>query len=137
MNEKKDTLVQLPYQLQGADRRYHLDSVVDSNEYGRVYRAFSRFRRGRKLIRRYYAVVLKNGEADDEAFRSFYEQSLAEVPVDVHEEDVVETPDGIFHVVAPGRAVKKPSPFYAVTNKGFLMIILAGLILFLVIKRLS
>lgn len=142
--------------LTGHKRRYHVESLIKTNPFGRVYRAFSRRRSGKKLMRRYYAIleVVNDGSShaandalesakgvwsdSDEGslFRSELSRSLGNMPYPVRIEEEF-TLDGVQYVViAKGKPLSRGvSRWQSVQNKGYLMLLLAALILVLLLYR--
>ena len=122
--------------LKGDKRRYHIESVVDTNEMGVVYRAFSRHRSGQTIKRRYYAVFERNASASVSDFDSMLTSSALSMPYSVFEDERFEQDGRSFVVVAKGVPPRKPNKRWAaLQNHGYLMLFLAALIFILMIVR--
>ncbi len=122
--------------LKGNKRRYHIDSLVESNDLGNVYRAFSRHRSGQKIKRRYYAVFERNAIASVSDFDAALAASAMAMPYDVFEDERFEQDGRHFVVMAKGIPPREPNKRWAaLQNHGYLMLILAALIFILMIVR--
>ena len=131
--------------LVGESRRYHIEKRMASYREGDVYRAWSRRRHGRKLVRHYYAVVaLPESESKGMAIKAC-EPLLSKVAGDCWlrvTEYIVS--DGRCYAVLEKKSregvgsdgMKRFTEFKeSVYNKGYLMLILAAVILILMIIR--
>lgn len=122
--------------LNGGKRRYHIESTVSSDALGTVYKAFARHRSGRRIVRRYYAVVERDAAADVADFESSLLASTMAVPFDLFVDERFEQDGRNYVVVAKGVAPREPNRRWtALQNHGYLMLLLAGLIVILMIIR--
>ncbi|MCR4815696.1 MAG: hypothetical protein K5842_00740 [Bacteroidales bacterium] len=122
--------------LVGNLRRYHVESEIQTDALGTVYRAFARRRAGRGLKRRYYALLAVADGASLSDFNEALQRSILSVPHPVHIEEEFLYEGRQYVVVAKGVARRRRGgamrQFY---NRGYLMLILAALILILLIIR--
>lgn len=116
--------------LKGGNRRYHIERLVAQTGEGSVYRAFSRRKAGDGWRRRYYAIVELEGSGDEVC--DALEASSDAIPYSVHIDEIFKCDGRRYAVVARGR---RDSRFRAIANKGYLMMVLAALILILMIIR--
>ena len=121
--------------IKGANRSYHIGQLVSTSALGSVYRAYSRRRSGGKLKRRYYAVIVPAEGVDFSSCMQSVDAAVDAVNEPLHIEEVIERDCEKLVVIAKG-APRHSNPLWAaVANRGYLMIILAALILILVIIR--
>ncbi len=122
--------------VKGNIRRYHIESVIHSDQLATVYKAFARHRAGKSLRRRYYALLSVESTASFSDFNNALQHSLitATTPLRIEEEFVLE---GIqYVVVAKGEAKKRRvNPLQPYYNKGYLMLVLAAIIFILLIVK--
>ena len=122
--------------LKSDKRRYHIESVVDTNEFGIVYRAFSRHRSRQTIKRRYYAIMERKASASPYDFESVLTSSALAMPYSVFEEERFEYGGRSYVVFAKGVPPREPNKRWAaLQNHGYLMLILAALIFILMIVR--
>ena len=121
----------------GQKRRYHIESKMGETPFGTVYRAFARRRVGRRILRRYYAIVeckplVETRLSLNTALNQLQLRDESAMHV---EEDLL--CEGRRHVVfASGAATRgKGNRANALLNHGYLMLILATIILILMIVR--
>ena len=113
---------------------YHVESLLASNPCGDVYRVFTRRRSGRGLRRHYYALVSKGASNNTDDLQTVLNGSRLPFPVYVRDNFSADGKNYV--VIAKGKAPRKVNPVWqAVQNKGYLMILLAALILILLIIR--
>ena len=123
--------------MTSAERRYHIESLVGEIPAGFVYRAFSRHRVGKKIKRRYYAIV----ERREDISRIEYNQLslLAKVngcsPYFYDIDDI--SLNGKDYYVYSKYEVRPstPSRWSSLKNHGYLMLLLAALIFILMIVK--
>ena len=117
-------------------RRYHVESVIQTDALGTVYRAFARRRNGKGLKRRYYALLAVAEGASLSDFNEALQRSILSVPHPVHIEEEFLYEGGQYVVVAKGAARhRRGGIMRQYYNRGYLMLILAALILILLIIR--
>lgn len=121
----------------GQKRRYHVESLISDTPCGKVYRVFARRRQGKTIKRRYYAIIVSNENVSDTDFNSNMQGSLLAMPYAVRiEEEFVDKGDNRCVVVAKGeRPNDTLAPFRRYLNHGYLMLILAFVIVVLMIIR--
>ena len=122
--------------LAGGKHRYHIESIVGTHKQGVIYKAFSLHRAGEKIRRRYYAILESGGSVSAADFDSALMASLQSLPYDVFEEERFEKAGRRYVVIAKGKPSRKPnSRWQSLQNHGYLMLILAALILVLMIVK--
>ena len=122
--------------LVGGKHRYHIESTLSCGEEGTVYKAFTRRKVGNRIVRRYYAVIQRGDNASPFDFDSTLMASAMTLPYEVFEVERFEQEDRAYVVLAKGKSPRQPNPrWQSVQNRGYLMLLLAALILILMIVR--
>ena len=122
--------------LTGGQRRYHIESCVGKHPLADTYRVFTRRKVGRKIKRRYYALITCHQEtqgAQSQQFQSELERSIASLPHPVHIDEEFDCQGVHCVVLARGKDDRKASRWKALTNKGYLMVLLAIVIFILML----
>ena len=119
--------------LQGNKRRYHIESSVAADNSGNtIFRAFSRRKSGKRIIRHYYAILTKGSLVSDADFEQTLNYSVAAMPYSVFEDERFEHNGQLCVVMAKGEKRKtKSNASNALLNHGYLMLFLAALIFIL------
>lgn len=122
--------------LVGGKHRYYIESVVDTNELGVVYKSFARRRVGKKIVRRYYAIVERKSSVSASDFYSALTASTLSIPYSVYEEERFDNDGNSYVVISKGKQPRQPNPrWQSLQNHGYLMLLFAALILVLMIVR--
>ena len=122
--------------LTGGQRRYHIESCVGKHPLADTYRVFTRRKTGRKIKRRYYALIACHPDAlkeQSQQFQSELERSIASLPHPIHIDEEFDCQGRHCLVLARGKEDRKSSHWKALTNKGYLMVLLAIVIFILML----
>ena len=122
--------------LSGGKRRYHLEDLLSTDTLGVTYRAFARRKAGKGIKRRYYALTRPADNDSSFQFLEALQQTLITSPNNMHIDEDFECDGHHWYVVAKGSERKNtPQWVSALTNKGYLMLLLSALILILLIIK--
>lgn len=123
--------------LQGGKRRYHIETAVAKDNSGNtLFRAFSRHKSGKKILRHYYAILAKGNEVPKMEFEQTVQSSALAMPYSIYEDERFELDGQLFVVMAKGVKRKKDNKTRdALMNHGYLMLLLAALIFILMVIR--
>jgi hypothetical protein len=123
--------------LTSAERRYHIESLVGEIPAGVVYRAFSRHRVGKKIKRRYYAIVERREDVSKSDFNKQALQAMIKgYSPDFFDIDDISQNGKDYYVYSKyKRRSSTPSRWASLQNHGYLMLLLAALIFILMIVK--
>lgn len=123
--------------LTSAERRYHIESLVGEIPVGVVYRAFSRHRVGKKIKRRYYAIVERREDVSKSDFNKQALQAMIKgYSPDFFDIDDISQNGKDYYVYSKYKGLSStPSRWASLQNHGYLMLLLAALIFILMIVK--
>jgi hypothetical protein len=115
--------------LKGREREYHVDRIVEINQYGTVLSAFSTETSRKGEVRKNYAVVCGDGS---ELFLSRLNSSIENASHPVSLVETIPYEGEEYYIIGAkesGKPVSTQPRGVGLRNKGYLMIVLALLIL--------
>jgi len=132
-------MTQHPDILQGVERRYHIESEVATTPYGVVYRAYSRRPVGRKILRRYYAVLqpVDTQDVDINRFKAEMHNAIGMADRPLHVEELIKLDDQRYYIVDRGRKRHVTPKGRRRLHQFYIVVLLAILIIVLMVVRCS
>lgn len=132
-------MTQHPEILQGAERRYHIESEVATTPYGIVYRAYSRRPVGKKILRRYYAVLqpTDSQDVDINRFKAEMHNAIGMADKPLHVEELIKEDGQRYYIVDRGRKRHITPKGKRRLHQFYIVVLLAILIIVLMVVRCS
>ena len=119
--------------LTSTERRYHIESLVGEIPVGLVYRAFSRHRVGKKIKRRYFAIVERREDVSKSDHNNMAIVAMVKGyrPL-FYDIDEISQNGKDYYVYSKHSVISSsPSRWSSLHNHGYLMLLLAALIFIL------